>query len=222
MNNVTEQELKDSAARTGGRRVTLEALEANIKSEHYFTALEGVIGETFMRGARAGEQPAPLAIMTFCILVLQNGFTVTGQSACADPANYNKDIGQRLARTDATGKMWPLMGYALKEELAREQELLDALAFATPLAMTYIGTKMVVAMSMNRLEYNKFRGWTLPENENGADEGYLVEYTDRIETPPHVKGFKGYISWSPKEVFERAYRPVRQGAPATASAPTAG
>lgn len=58
----------------------------------------------------------------------------------------------------------------------------------------YIGTKMIEAKEMNRGDYNKYRGWTIPENENPADEGYLVKYSD------------GYESWSPKKQFEEAYR----------------
>lgn len=58
----------------------------------------------------------------------------------------------------------------------------------------YIGTKMIEAKPMNRGDYNKYRGWTIPEDENPADEGYLVKYSD------------GYESWSPKKQFEEAYR----------------
>ena len=58
----------------------------------------------------------------------------------------------------------------------------------------YIGTKMIEAKEMNRGDYNKYRGWTIPEDENPADEGYLVKYSD------------GYESWSPKKQFEEAYR----------------
>ena len=58
----------------------------------------------------------------------------------------------------------------------------------------YIGTKVIEARPMNRGEYNEYRGWTIPTNENPADEGYLVKYPD------------GYESWSPKAVFEEAYR----------------
>lgn len=58
----------------------------------------------------------------------------------------------------------------------------------------YIGTKMIEAKPMNRGDYNKYRGWTIPENENPADEGYFVKYSD------------GYESWSPKKQFEEAYR----------------
>ena len=68
----------------------------------------------------------------------------------------------------------------------------------------FIETKIINAKSMTRLEYNQFRGWTLPEDENGADEGFLVEYVDGGKA--NTKEFSGYVSWSPKEVFERAYR----------------
>ena len=68
----------------------------------------------------------------------------------------------------------------------------------------FIGTKIINAKPMTRLEYNEFRGWTLPEDENGADEGFLVEYVDGGQA--NTKEFSGYVSWSPKEVFERAYR----------------
>jgi hypothetical protein len=67
----------------------------------------------------------------------------------------------------------------------------------------YIGTKTVNATPMNRLDYNILRGWQLPADENGADEGYLVEYTDGGKA--NHPQFAGYISWSPKDMFERSY-----------------
>jgi hypothetical protein len=70
----------------------------------------------------------------------------------------------------------------------------------------YIGVKAINATKMTRLAYNRLRGWQLPEDENGADEGYLVEYLDGGTA--NVPGYAGYVSWSPKDVFERAYRPV--------------
>lgn len=71
---------------------------------------------------------------------------------------------------------------------------------------TYLGTKIVHATTMDRAAYNEYRGWELPADENGADEGYLVEYADggRANDSRHA----GYIIWSPKDVFERAYRPT--------------
>lgn len=68
---------------------------------------------------------------------------------------------------------------------------------------TYIGTKIIQATPMTRLDYNIYRGWGLPADENGADEGYLVEYTDggKGNDSRHA----GYISWSPKAQFDAAY-----------------
>ncbi len=71
---------------------------------------------------------------------------------------------------------------------------------------TYTGTKTINATPMTRGEYNALRGWTLPADEDGNDEGYLVEYTDGGKA--NHPDFAGYISWSPKGVFERAYSPV--------------
>lgn len=73
----------------------------------------------------------------------------------------------------------------------------------------YIGTKMIKAKPMNRLAYNEYRGWPLLSNENGEDEGYLVEYMDGGK--PNHADHKGYISWSPKEQFEKAYRSTLGG-----------
>lgn len=68
---------------------------------------------------------------------------------------------------------------------------------------SYVGTKFVNAKPMNRQEYNDLRGWQVPSDENPSDEGYLVEYIDGGKS--NHPDFKGYISWSPKDVFERAY-----------------
>ena len=68
----------------------------------------------------------------------------------------------------------------------------------------YIGTKLISAEPMTRAEYNVFRGWELPADENGADEGYLVEYLDGGK--PNTTTHAGYVSWSPKEQFDNAYR----------------
>jgi len=77
--------------------VTLDALEANIKSRQFIIV--------------------PGSMLTICVLTLQNGFNVTGESACADPTMFNKEIGERISEDNAKKKIWPLMGYALKQEL---------------------------------------------------------------------------------------------------------
>ncbi|CAB4134980.1 Phage protein (N4 Gp49/phage Sf6 gene 66) family [uncultured Caudovirales phage] len=67
-------------------------------------------------------QPAPthpsLGLLTFCVLVLRNGFTVTGESACASPENFDEEIGRKIARRNAEAKIWELMGYELRTKLA--------------------------------------------------------------------------------------------------------
>ena len=68
----------------------------------------------------------------------------------------------------------------------------------------YIGTKLINAKPMTRAEYNAFRGWTVPADENPADAGYLVEYLDGGKGNTDTSA--GYVSWSPAEVFDRAYR----------------
>lgn len=69
---------------------------------------------------------------------------------------------------------------------------------------TYIGTKILRAEPMTRQQYNDFRGWRLPDDEDGADAGYLVEYLDGGK--PNTKTHAGYVSWSPAAQFDAAYR----------------
>lgn len=117
---VSDETIEQEIRRKGltAPRVTPADIEGAIASEHYFTAAEGVFGAAGAPGIVAGAPTSsPLDLLTFCVLVLKNGFTVTGQSACADPANYQQDIGERIARQDAVNKIWPLLGYELRTKL---------------------------------------------------------------------------------------------------------
>ena len=98
-------------------RVTPADIEANIASEHYFTAGQGIAGRCY-REVSALHSPGQLELLTFCVLVLRNGFTVTGESACASPENFDAEIGRRIARENAVQKIWPLLGYELRSKLA--------------------------------------------------------------------------------------------------------
>lgn len=104
-------------------RVTPGDIEANIVSEHYFTGAEGVLGAYRTNGdVYVGTTPnvinaAALPLLTFCVLVLKNGFTVTGESACASPENFDTRLGRKIARQNAVSKIWPLMGYELRSKL---------------------------------------------------------------------------------------------------------
>lgn len=112
-------------------RVTPSDLEAQVASEHYFTAADGAAGASgaekyghLEEGAEVElsffEAPQPLELLTFCVLVLKNGFTVTGESACASPENFDAELGKKIARQAAVNKLWPLLGYELRTKLAQE------------------------------------------------------------------------------------------------------
>ncbi len=96
-------------------RITPADLQANIASVSYFNAGTAMFGP--VRNAYTPECAKSLDLLTFCVLVLKNGFTVTGESACASPENFDYEIGCKIARQNAEQKIWPLMGYALKQQL---------------------------------------------------------------------------------------------------------
>lgn len=104
-------------------RVTPDDVDANIISEFYFTAANGVVGagaDAISKGLNHYLIHESMHLLTFCVLVLKNGFTVTGESACASPENFNAEIGNKIARQNAVNKIWPLMGYALKQKLSEQ------------------------------------------------------------------------------------------------------
>jgi hypothetical protein len=114
MNDQTiEQEIQ--AKGLTAARVTPADIEANIASEHYFTAMEGAKATGYLEKSDDDS----LRCLTFCVLVLRNGFTVNGESACASPENFDAKLGRKIARANAVQKIWPLMGYALKERLTQ-------------------------------------------------------------------------------------------------------
>jgi len=96
-------------------RVTPADIEAEIASEHYFTAYDGAKA-AFNDVSSAARYALPL--LTFCVLVLRNGFTVTGESACASPENFDAAIGRKIARQNAAAKIWPLLGFRLRDHLS--------------------------------------------------------------------------------------------------------
>lgn len=83
----------------GGPRILPADVEATIKSVKY------IVEDT----------------LTICVITLQNGYRVTGESACADPANFNQAKGEELARKAACEKIWPLLGYTLRDRLHQQE-----------------------------------------------------------------------------------------------------
>jgi len=117
MNDQIETEIQKKGLTAP--RVTPARIEEVIASEHYFTAAEGVMGAMQDVGAyaEAGITPRSLGLLTFCVLALDNGFTVTGESACASPENFDAELGRKIARQNAMQKIWPLEGYLLRQKL---------------------------------------------------------------------------------------------------------
>lgn len=117
--NYSDNEIENEIQAKGltAPRVTPADIEANIACAHYFTAEEGVQGALAKTRPDLGMESPALALLTFCVLTLKNGFTVTGESACASPENFDAEIGRKIARQKAVEKIWPLMGYALKDKL---------------------------------------------------------------------------------------------------------
>lgn len=111
--NAIEQEI--IAKGLTAPRITPADIEAAIASEHCFTAAEAA--------KCGGTEPHPLDLLTICVLVLRNGFTVTGESACASPENFNAEIGRQIARQNAVQKIWMLEGYLLKERLHARRDV---------------------------------------------------------------------------------------------------
>ena len=115
-----EQEIQ--AKKLTAPRITPDDIAGNVASEHYFTAADGAaMAELVTMPKDEGELEITvrpeLALLTFCVLVLNNGFTVTGESACASPENFDSEIGRKIARANAVAKIWPLMGYQLRTAL---------------------------------------------------------------------------------------------------------
>lgn len=117
--NDSEIEKEIQAKGKTAPRITPADIEANIIDEVYFSAEQGYQRANEDQGIPAGAY-GTLKLLTFCVLVLRNGFTVTGESACASPENFDAEIGRQIARQNAVQKIWPLMGYELRTKLANK------------------------------------------------------------------------------------------------------
>lgn len=115
---VTEQQIQQR--RLHAPRATPADIEAEIASEWYINAGAAVVPDSFQPPVPADH---PLRLLTICVLVLRNGFTVTGESACVSSANFDADIGRSVARSNAVEKIWPLLGFRLRDQIAAKQVL---------------------------------------------------------------------------------------------------
>ena len=115
-NQTIEQEIQ--AKGLTAPRITPADIDANIVKEVYFTAADGILGASISTDDISTIINTEHTLLTFCVLTLRNGFTVTGESACTSPENFDAEIGRKIARENAINKVWPLMGYALRSQLA--------------------------------------------------------------------------------------------------------
>lgn len=125
---LTDEQSTEAAIVKAGKtapRITPAHIDSLIYSRHFFTASQGVEGSfggaaalgTLIADGEEERVPAALSLLTFCVLTLRNGFTVTGESACASPENFDAGIGRDIAFKNAREKIWLLEGYLLKQRL---------------------------------------------------------------------------------------------------------
>ena len=119
-NKTEDQLIEDEIVRKGktAPRITPADIESTIASEHYFSAFDAAMSLESVQISHVDfALKSNLSLLTFCVLVLRNGFTVTGESACASPENFDAEIGRKIARDNAKNKIWLLEGYLLKQRL---------------------------------------------------------------------------------------------------------
>lgn len=121
-----EQEIQDKGANVAPR-ITPSHIEDCIASVHFFTAADGATAVMGDSDTISNESLQSLELLTICVLVLKNGFTVVGKSACASPENFNAEIGKDVAWRDAKEQIWPLEGYLLKQNLYEQKQSRDML-----------------------------------------------------------------------------------------------
>lgn len=116
MSNEKQIEQEIQAKGLSAPRLTLIHIDRVIVDKYFFTAANAQWGADPNTTALIGMHKQ-LETLTFCVLILKNGFTVTGESACASPENFDPEIGKKIAYENARNKIWMLEGYLLKEKL---------------------------------------------------------------------------------------------------------
>ena len=117
----TEQQIEKEIQDKGlnAPRLTPEIIDSKIVGVEYILTRDVCKRDN---GVEIFDAPEPLQTLTFCILTLENGFTVTGESACASPENFDAEIGKKIAYQNAREKIWLLEGYLLKQRLKEQAD----------------------------------------------------------------------------------------------------
>jgi hypothetical protein len=188
---VNQSELNEALARSPSPdRITPEYLQSRIAMADFYR-----LGGT----------------LTVCVLTLDNGFQVTGESACASPANYNQEIGEKIARDNAERKMWPLLGFALKEAMAAREILpKPVLGNGWHRCQSH---KTVDAAVIRAAEFEA-DGSGKVAIRNAEGETDVIQVRPGFVSPGHVPAEgdvlvrylpDGYVSWSPRDKFDAGY-----------------
>lgn len=133
----TEQQIEQEiqSKNLNAPRLTPADIDSKIKAVEYILPRDVCKRDN---GIEVFDAPLPLQTLTFCILTLENGFTVTGESACASPENFDAEIGRKIAFENAREKIWLLEGYLLKENLHKQNSKVELQAGIDQLLNTRI------------------------------------------------------------------------------------
>lgn len=127
--DAIEQEIK-ALGKDKAPRITAEDIKRRIAAEIHFTAAEGATGAAFVAAMKRDptgasleheppvDIPAELHLLSVCVLVLNNGFTLVGTNACVSPENFDAEIGKKIARQKAFDQAWQYLGFELCTHLA--------------------------------------------------------------------------------------------------------
>lgn len=117
--SITEVNVEAEIRRKGltAPRITPEHLDSQIIRADYFVPGDVIALQAHVYGHKLTSVPAALACLSICVLTLRNGFTVTGESACASPENFDAELGRKIAYRNARDKIWALEGYVLRTQL---------------------------------------------------------------------------------------------------------
>ena len=146
-------------------RLTPDHIDSKIKAVEYILPRDVCKRDN---GVEVFDAPLPLQTLTFCILTLENGFTVTGESACASPENFDAEIGKKIAYDNAREKIWSLEGYLLKEKLNHQIKIQEHFASQGLDAGKLQDSPIVSELPELEIKYSDAVKSTDPTNDNQA------------------------------------------------------
>lgn len=161
MEQLTQEQVDKLLNESPGQRVTKEYIEHRITDTLFTTLIEG-------------------STVTICQLTIDNGYSVRGESACVDPTNYNKDLGEHYSYENAFKKLWPLFGFLLAEKMYHDKLLAQANLDAAN--HTHEGQEPEFSVSIGKIDADqatRAKGFYQEQHKDkislsdGEEDGYL-------------------------------------------------